>query len=509
MCRNFKIGAPVLLGLLSSCGKGGGGESPVPVQKPNVVFILADDLGYGDISGLNPNSKIPTPNIDYLCTNGIVFTDAHATSALSTPSRYSIMTGRYPWRTTLKSGVIDGYASPMIAPGRKTIANLFSDNGYATACIGKWHLGWNWAMKKGAVDFTAPISNGPVDMGFDYFYGISASPDMPPYVYVEDRNATQIPSKTIDARPGVELMRAGEAAADYIPEELFPHLAAKTLNYIESRKGTGTPWFLYLPLTAPHTPILPSPEFKGKSPIGVYGDFVLMIDDLVGKITEKLRTNGQLDNTMIIFASDNGCASYIKIKDIESKGHYPSYVYRGYKTDIFEGGHRIPLIISWGSKYRNRKEYSLISLGDFYATFAQMFDHATGANEAEDSYSFRDILSSSGGHTARTDMVNHSGDGYFAMRTGQLKLIFTAGSGGDSYPSTPADMAGLPPLQLYDLNMDVGETYNIINYPQYRTDVETMTARIKQYVEEGRSTPGTPESNDTPNNWKQTDDFMK
>lgn len=475
---------------------------PIPSTDPNVILLLADDMGYGDVSGLNPESKIRTRNLDAMCSNGIAFTDAHASSSLSTPSRYSILTGRYPWRTTLKSGVRNGYGNPLIASGRSTIANVFSQAGYSTAMIGKWHLGWQWGGGNSSVDYSKPISTGPLDCGFDYFYGLSASLDMPPYVYLENNHVVQAPTVTMPARKGIELMREGPAGKDFVPEEVLPTLLDRSLDYIAGRQGQENPFFLYLPITGPHTPILPSAEFQGRSIIGPYGDFVLQIDDMVGQIVAKLKETDLYDNTIIIFTTDNGCASYIKTKDMENLGHYPGYIYRGYKTDAFEGGHRIPLIVSWGDRLLAKSDHSPVSLTDFYATFAEMTNYTPKDSEAEDSFSFWPVLQSTG-RGSRESIVSTSGEGYFTYTKSGLKIIFWAGSGGDSYP-TESEIAGLPQMQLYDLVKDPGEKTNLIDDPVYADAISEMTAEIRKILVDGRSTPGAPQSNDTSNEWKQT-----
>lgn len=478
-------------------------------QKPNVILVLADDLGYGDISALNPQSKIHTPNIDALADSGIVFTDAHATSSLSTPSRYSILTGRYSWRTTLKKGVSFGYTGPMITEGRRTIASMLSDNGYNTACIGKWHLGWNWAKKAGAksgkdVDFSKPVADGVTDRGgFDYFYGIAASLDMPPYVYVENDMPTAVPDSISGNMDGLRLFRSGPIAPDFEPTECLDNFFRRAMNFIDAQAQGDDPFFLYLPLTAPHTPILPTKKYQGRTPIGPYGDFVVMIDDLLGQLVACLKANDLWENTILIFTSDNGCAPHIDIPLLERQGHYPGYIYRGAKTDIYEGGHRMPLIVTWGNRYNGLTDDSLVSLSDFYATFAEMAGYELSDDEAEDSYSIWGNITRTG-TTARKDLVSLSGFGYLAMRIPDLKLVFWCGSGGQSYPSKPEDLAGLPDMQLYDMNADAGERNNLIDDPKYRNTVEELTARMRRYVNDGRSTPGKPQRNDTGNDWEQT-----
>lgn len=478
-------------------------------QKPNVILILADDMGYGDVSALNPRSKIPTPHIDALAARGIVFTDAHATSSLSTPSRYSILTGRYSWRTALKKGVGVGYSGPMIARGRQTIASMLSRNGYTTACIGKWHLGWNWAKKPGAmsrkdVDFSRPVTEGVTDRGgFDYFYGIAASLDMPPYVYVENDLPTAVPDSISQRMDGLRLFRPGPIAPDFDPRECLGNFFRKAMDFVDAQTRSECPFFLYLPLTAPHTPILPAKEYEGRTSIGPYGDFVVMIDDLLGQLVSHLKENGQWDDTILVFTSDNGCAPHIDIPLLERQGHYPGYIYRGAKTDIYEGGHRMPLIVTWGDRYDGSQDAALVSLSDFYATFAEMAGHTLRDDEAEDSFSFWSHLTRTG-TSARRDLVSLSGHGYFSLRVPDLKLIFWCGSGGQSYPSRPEELVGLPDMQLYDMDADVGERHNLIADPKYGPIVRELTARMRRYVNEGRSTPGAPQKNDTDNDWEQT-----
>lgn len=483
-------------------------------KHPNIILVLADDLGYGDISAFNPDSKILTPNIDRMCRNGIIFTDAHAVSALSTPSRYSLLTGRYPWRTTIKEGVLGGYSDAMITPERRTIATMLSERGYSTACIGKWHLGWSWSYKPGGnknnknVDFSMPVSNGPTDRGFDYFYGIPSSLDISPYVYVENNKATAIPNRSIPSEKGLRLMHGGVAAPDFDEIDCFPNLIRRSIKYINEQKDSEVPYFLYLPITAPHTPVLPTAGFRGRTSVGDYGDFVVMIDDMMKQIIETLKKNNQYENTIIIFTSDNGCAPYVGVKEMEKKGHFPSYIFRGYKTDIYEGGHRIPFVISWGSKYAGSIDHSLVSLSDIYATFAEMLEYKLSDNEAEDSYSLWPVLSGNG-VASRPDMVSVSGSGYFSLRNPKLKLVFTGGSGGWSSPKNLSEMSGLPFMQLFDIQKDPSEKKNLINSSKYAEDVKKMTLLMRKYVEDGRSTPGKKVNNDTPNNWPQTKLFMQ
>lgn len=484
-------------------------SSGISDTHPNVILILADDMGYGDISALNESSKIHTPNIDVLAQRGIAFTDAHAASSVSTPSRYALLTGRYAFRTSLKKGVLAGYSKPLIHRERSTLGTLFSGCGYTTACIGKWHLGWNWAQgADGQVDYTKPITHGPTERGFDYFYGISSSLDMPPYVYVNEQTVTAVPNRMAKERKGLELFREGPQGADFEPETCFTNLAEKAIDYLEAPQRKEHPFFLYLPLTAPHTPVLPTAEFRGKSGLSPYGDFVLMIDDLVGRITSVLEERGIADNTIIIFTSDNGCAPYVDMKGMERKGHSSSYIYRGAKADIYDGGHRVPLIVSWGNRYAGVKDTSLVCLSDFYATFAQMCGVEVADDVAEDSYSLWPVLASRR-DPGRKYAVHHSVDGFFSIRDNRWKLIFCGGSGGWAYPSLPKDAAFLatqPSMQLYDMIEDPGETINQIE--KHPGVVEKMTRLMCKYITDGRSTPGVPQPFDRPHKWPQTGLFM-
>ena len=475
--------------------------------QPNVVFILADDMGYGDVSALNEKSRIRTPAIDALCRDGVTFTDAHSGSSVSTPSRYGILTGRYAFRTTLKSGVTNSYSPPLIAPSRRTIATFLSELGYSTACIGKWHLGWNWTMRDGKVDFSGPVGDGPVTRGFDYFFGIPASLDMPPYVYIENDRVTAQPDRTSADGKGLLLQRSGPQGADFEHGECLQRITRKSLEYIAAQSAKK-PFFLYMPLTAPHTPILPSEEFRGKSGLSPYGDFVMMVDDVVAQIVARLKEQGLYENTVVVFAADNGCFHGAGVKEMEAGGHFPSYIYRGYKSDLFDGGHRVPLVVSRGGKNGGRVERGLVSLTDFYATFAEMAGYRLTPGEGEDSYSLWGVVTGKGGNL-RPDAVHHSNNGSFSLREGRWKILFTAGSAGWSFPTFPKDreyIATLPSMQLYDLESDPGETKNVI--AEHPDVVRRLTVRMREHIERGRSTPGPVQTNETRGEWKQTALFM-
>ncbi|MGB5436419.1 MAG: arylsulfatase [Maribacter sp.] len=520
---------PSLFLLLVSLGVfflGGCKEAPKAVktaeQLPNIIYILADDLGYGDIHAFNPNGKIATPNIDALATNGIKFTDAHTSSAVCTPTRYGILTGRYNWRSPIKSGVLTGKSKALIPKQRTTVASLVKRKGYTTAFIGKWHLGWDWAFKDSTdfggegwnfedfdtMDFDQPITNGPNDLGFDYAYGHSGSLDMAPYIYIENgRPTAPVDRITVDTGK-YTWWRKGPTASDFIHEEVTPNFFKKAISYIEEKAIQDHPFFLYLALPSPHTPIVPTKEWQGKSGLNPYGDFVVMMDDYVGELVEVLAQNELTENTIVIFTSDNGCSPQADFEILRGKGHDPSGNFRGHKADIFEGGHRVPFVVQW-PKYiaANSISEETICTTDLMATLADIVKIDLGDNEGEDSYSMLPIfMDSNTTDFKREATVHHSINGSFAIRKDQWKMIFCLGSGGWSDPKPNAGgNADLPVFQLYDLAVDPGEQTNLYgNHPEVEHQLQQLMLR---YIEDGRSTPGTKQENDPEGygskDWKQ------
>ena len=463
-------------------------------------------MGYGDVSCLNESSKLNTVNIDRMAEEGIKFTDSHSSSALCTPTRYGILTGRYNWRSAMKSGVLNGYSPPLIEKGRLTVASMLKEKGYKTACVGKWHLGLDWGHKEGAaqtdnpadkVDFSKPVKNGPGAYGFDYFYGISASLDMPPYVYIENEAVTRLPDRETEDTSKMGWWRKGPTGADFRHDEVLPRLTEKAKEFIG--QNSGSPFFLYFPLPAPHTPILPSKEFTGKSKTNSYGDFVLMCDDAVGQILDKLEREGVADNTIIMFASDNGCSPFSDFEELASFGHNPNYVFRGHKTHIYEGGHRIPLVIRWPEKIKPGSvsgEY--VCLCDLMATMAEITGYDLPDSAGEDSVSNLPVWDGrERGAPLREAVVHSSGNGSFAIRKGKYKLEMCQGSGGGKQVHDE----NAPPIQLYDLDADISETTNI--YDKYPEVVAELKALLTKYIIEGRSTPGTPQKNTGGERWEQ------
>lgn len=471
--------------------------SPSP---PHIVYILADDLGYGDVACLNPESKIPTPHIDRIARQGVRFTDCHSGSAVCTPTRYGILTGRYAWRTRLKSGVLYGYDPPLIAKERMTVADLLRDRGYRTACIGKWHLGLGYAadgpeQTEAAIDYSRPLTDCPVHHGFDASYIIPASLDMPPYVYIADDRVTAAPTGLIEKREGLGFYREGPVAPGFDHEDVLPHLTAKAVALIDEH-GPETPLFLYFSLPAPHTPILPVKAWQGKSGVNPYADFTMQVDACVGRIVDALERRAMAGNTLLIVTSDNGVSPAADLDTLRKHGHASSHIYRGHKADIYEGGHRVPFIAQWPERVApDRVCGHLVCLTDLMATAAAIAGVPLPPDAGEDSVSLLPALLDEGAPPARESAVHHSIDGSFAIRRGDWKLAFCAGSGGWSAPAEKeAKEKALPPVQLFHLAADPGETTNL---QAERPDiVEALTARLQADIDNGRSTPGPAQRND-------------
>jgi len=482
--------------------------------RPNLIFILADDLGYGDVRCLNPDGKIATPHLDRLAAGGMIFTDAHSSSAVCTPTRYGILTGRYNWRSRLKSGVLGGLSPRLIEPGRMTVASFLQERGYATACIGKWHLGMDWVKHPGKevsalsiekpeqvhnVDYTQPIANGPMSVGFDYYFGISASLDMVPYTFIENDRVTVPPTE----EKNFPLMigradndsRLGPAAPGFAVADVLPALTKKAVDHITAHAGKERPFFLYLPLNAPHTPIAPTPEWQGKSGLNPYADFVMQTDATIGAVLDALEKGGIAENTLIIVTSDNGCSPQAKFDELLAQGHNPNYEFRGSKADIFDGGHRVPFLVRWPARVKaGTRSEQIVCLNDFFATCADILGEKLPDTAAEDSVSLLPALEGRATKPLREALVHHSINGSFAIRQGPWKLELCAGSGGWSAPRpNPKESAGLPPVQLYDLSRDLGEKQNVqAEHPEI---VTRLTALLEKYVADGRSTPGAPQPN--------------
>ncbi len=467
--------------------------------RPNIVYILADDLGYGDIRALNKNSGIPTPNLDRLAKTGMVFTDAHAGAAVCTPTRYGVLTGRYSWRTHMKSGVLKGYSPHLIDPERTTVASLLKQNGYTTGCVGKWHLGMDFS-KTGPnpqdIDYSKPIVNGPNRLGFDYFYGICASLDFPPYVYIENDRVTELPTAKQEASAFPAFMREGERSPGFIPVETLDVLTGKTIDFIERQSTDSSPFFLYFPMTAPHKPTIPSPQYQGRSGLGPYGDFVAQVDGAVGRVMDALTLAGVKDNTLVIFTSDNG--SYMRrleeganadhtndpaIQGYRPSSHNPNYYFRGTKADIWEAGHRIPYIAHWpGIIEPGTRCDTPICLTDLMATCADIISRPLSANTGEDSFSTLPLMLGQQRAIPRAPVLHQSGNGTLAIRKGDWKLVLSSGSGGREKP------VGEPwsePYQLFNIKNNPQESHNMAaSNPEI---VRELTKEIQRYIDHGRT----------------------
>ncbi len=475
--------------------------------KPNIILILADDMGYGDVGAFNRDAKIKTPGLDQLAAEGMCFTDAHTSASVCTPTRYGIMTGRYNWRSKLKSGVLGGSSPALIEMERSTLASILKKSGYATAYIGKWHLGWNFAKDdQGKIDFSKEVTHTPNDLGFDYAFGHCGSLDMAPYVYVENGHITAIPTETTVNNGKYSWWRKGLTAPDFVHEDVTPNFFRRGIRYVQEHAGGDKPFFLYLPLPSPHTPILPTEAWQGKSGLNPYGDFVMMVDDYIHQLMAAVKKAEIEDNTLVLFVTDNGCSPAAKIDELIAGGHYPNGIYRGHKADIYEGGHRIPFIAKWPQVIKaGTQNTQTICTTDLMATFADIADYPLQGHEAEDSYSLLPLLQ---GKTVpgrlREATVHHSINGSFAIRQGDWKLALCPGSGGWSFPRPGRDKAELakrPRVQLYNLKDDPREQSNL--QAQYPDKVSKLKALLTQYVSEGRSTPGVPQENDGGTLWKQ------
>lgn len=485
--------------------------------KPNVVFILCDDLGTGDVKCYNPEGKIATPHLDAIAERGMKFTDAHSSSAVCSPTRYGVMTGRYNWRSKLQSGVLGGLSPRLIEKDRMTVASFLRDQGYKTACIGKWHMGMDWVVLPGKsvtelniesedqvnnVDYAQPIKNGPTSVGFDYYYGISASLDMVPYCFIENDRVTAVPTETMQLAmnkggPQQSYTREGPGAPGFKGEDVLPTITRKAVQFIkESAAGAGKegkPFFLYLPLNSPHTPILPSEEWQGKSGLNLYADFVMETDDAIGQVIDALKQQGVMENTMVIVTSDNGCSPSADYPTLLAKGHNPSAAYRGTKADIYDGGHRVPFLVQWPAVVKGGGVYDQpVCLLDFMATCADALGVKLPDNAAEDSVSLMPALKG-GKEPVRDTIVHHSIHGSFSIRQGNWKLCLAPGSAGWSEPRPGKEPKDAPRIQLFDVSTDIGEKNNV--QAEHPDIVAKLTKLLEKQVADGRSTPGEPQKN--------------
>jgi len=457
----------------------------VAAEKPNIIFIMTDDQGYGDASCYNPESKIPTPGIDRIAKEGILFTDAHSGSAVCTPTRYGLLTGRYSWRSRLQSGVVTTGGKPLISKDLLTVPEFLKQHGYKTALIGKWHLGYSYQFPEGENELkritthkpygtfnilAAPVGSkiiaGPVAYGFDEFHGFHHAREMHSW----SKNETVI---------------------EHIPlDQVITRCTAESIRFIEKHSKANQPFFLYLALGSPHTPIVPSDEWVGKSGIGTYGDFVMETDDSTVQVLNALDRLGIADNTLVFFTSDNGCSPEANIPKLLEQGHDPHHTLRGMKSDAWDGGHRVPYVVRWpGVIEPGRVSDEIICHNNLMATCAEILGAKLPDDADVDSFSILPVLR--GEETTEPShpfVIHHSISGRFAIRKGDWKFIAAKGSGGWSKGGDGK------PAQLYNMATDRKESNNLVDEkPEIAAN---LTQLLETAIANGRTTPGPKQKND-------------
>ncbi len=477
-------------------------------SRPNIVVILADDFGVGDIQAHHPDNKIPTPHLDRLAQQGMSFTDAHSSSAVCSPTRYGLLTGRYNWRTRLQEWVVAAYEPPLIAEDRPTLPGFLQQHGYHTACIGKWHLGWNWPgpqesrmteKRNGQAllewNFSKPIQGGPTDRGFDYYFGVDL-PNLPPFTYIENNRVLVEPTDQFrpDPSEGVVLPTSfvgTPAAPEWRMQDILPEVTRRAVKYIQQRAKEEQPFFLYFSMTSPHDPIVPSKKFQGKSGIAPIADFVMETDWSAGRVMQAIDEAGLAENTIVVFTADNGHSHYTGWEQLVAAGHQPSGPYRGHKGDVWEGGHRVPLIVRWpGHIEAGAGSDQMVCLTDLFATCADVIGADLPESGAEDSLSFLPALLGRPKADGRTTLVSHSNFGEFAYRDGPWKLVFRM-----SEPNLEKSRGKPTVGELYRLDSDVGEKTDLSS--QHPNVVQRMTKDLRTLVDRGTSRSGQKASNDT------------
>ena len=456
---------------------------------PNIVILYADDMGYGDLGANNPNSKIPTPHLDKLAEQGMRFTDGHSSSGICTPSRYAMLTGRYHWRKF--HGIVQSFGPPSFDDKELTLPELLKTKGYHTACIGKWHLGWNWddikkpkaapengTAKRNPVyaaedfDWNKPISGGPLSHGFDYYFGDDV-PNFPPYAWIENDRVITAPTVPLSITPktkeGQWEARPGPMVADWDFYQVVPKLGERAASWVAEQKGKETPFFLYVPFNSPHAPIVPNDEFDGKSEANGYGDFMFQTDHVVGGILKALDDNGFADNTLVIFTADNGAEIYC-IERIAKFDHESSGPFRGMKRDIYEGGHRVPFIVRWPGKVKaGTVNNGLIGQIDLMATLAAAAGVEVPEKTAHDSYNQLPTWLGEG-TSPRTEMVHNTFSGDYAVRQGDWVLIDRKGQRGQHAGAHRKVPGWYDEKYGYRMSETAGELFNLAEDPSQKTN---------------------------------------
>ncbi len=484
------------------------GLAPVPdlhaatTAPPNIVILYADDLGYGDLGCQNPESKIPTPQLDRLAAGGLRFTDAHSSSGICTPSRYALLTGRFHWRKF--HDIVNSFDPPVLAPEELTLPEMLKDRGYRTACIGKWHLGWNWIdiLRPGAqpkdsrprdrvfapedFDWTKPISGGPLSHGFDYYFGDDV-PNFPPYAWFENDRLITTPNEPLQITPatkeGAWEARPGPMTPGWDFYAVVPKLADRAVGWIQEQRGSREPFFLYVPFNSPHAPIVPTDEFTGRSQAGGYGDFVVQTDEYAGRILRALEENGFGGNTLIIFTADNGPEHYA-YERLRKFGHRSAGPLRGLKRDLYEGGHRVPFIVKWpGVVKPGGVSEALISQVDLMATLAAAVGYELPADAAADSHDFLPVWKELAPGPRRS-IVHNTFPNAYAIRHESWLLIAHPTGAHSRVPAwfdvengyVPDDQPGA----LYDLAVDLAQRTNrYAALPDKVSELTTLLAKIR------------------------------
>ncbi len=485
---------------------------------PNILFILADDLGYGDVACYNPESKIPTPNLDRFATEGMRFTDAHSPSTVCTPTRYSILTGRMEFRTGVR-GVFTGIGGPcLITKDRLTLPEMLREKGYTTACMGKWHIGLTFLDKEGnrikeggvkgigKIDYSRAIPDAPIHRGFDKFYGTACCPTTDfLYAYIDGDKIPVPPTQLLDKtklpkHPYANDCRRGMVADNFNHEEVDLVFLDKSKTFIQDHvKATpDKPFFLYHSMQAVHLPSFAADQFKGKTKSGPHGDFIFEMDYVVGELLKTLERLGVADNTLVIFASDNGPEVPTVLDMRSAHKHDGARPWRGVKRDQWEGGHRTPFIVRWPGKVKaGTTSDQLTSLTDVMATCAEIVDAKLPNDAAEDSYNMLPVLlGTQGEKPVRRYLIQQTISFAMSIRDGNWKYLDHKGSGGSRYNGSGSwsmaryaleDTDPDAPGQLYDLTADPGETKNL--YSKHPDRVKQMKTQLETYKESGRSVP--------------------
>jgi len=485
--------------------------SATAAQRPNIVVLYADDLGYGDLTIQNPDSKIPTPHLDQLARESMRFTDGHSSSGICTPSRYALLTGRHHWRKFY--GIVNAMGESVFDKERLTLPEMLKEKGYATAAIGKWHLGWDWKalqkknakqIKEGkrtfygpeAYDWSKPIPDGPLAHGFDHYFGDTVI-NFPPYCWIEDDKVTRAPDVLMDTskwpkiKEGGWECRPGPMISDWNPYDVLPTLGDKGEAYIRARKEEKEPFFLYFAFPSPHAPIIPNDKFDGRSEAGPYGDFVVETDDVVGRLIKALKETGQWDNTVVFFSADNGPEKYAYARD-QKFGHWSSSPFRGLKRDIYEGGHHVPYMIKWpGITQAGKVSDALVSQIDFFATVADAVGYDLPDNQAEDSHNLMPLLKGEK-KSVRTTHIHNTRANSFAIRDGDWVLVadkngYMSGRNAAWEKKHGYKADDKSPAELYHLTEDVGQRHNVASAHPDR--VKEMKALLTKIREQGHSAP--------------------